>query len=133
MTAREATPITAAAGTTLPSRTPSMKARSSVGTVVAPVLKPNSFGSWPVNTMIARPLRYPIRTGLESNSVIVPSRASPAATQMTPMRIVRVPASLTAALGSPGATSRGTTAAAVMGARAESGPITRFGDGPNMA
>ncbi len=76
---------------------------------------------------------YPIWVGLESRSAMNPSFAVPASTVITPTMIASMDASATARPGSPSAATRGSTVAAIIGPREESGPSTRILDGPKIA
>ena len=60
-----------------------------------------------------------------------PKRASPASTHSRPEKIASMPARATASASLPAA--RGRIAAAISGAREESGPRTRILLGPAMA
>ena len=58
MTAIAASPTASAAGTVAPSATPIDEGRDSIEvTPSASTEKPNSFGSWPMNTVRAMPFR----------------------------------------------------------------------------
>ena len=61
--------------TVSPSATPWTNALASAIAAVASVEKPNSFGSWPIRIVIARPFMYPIMVGFDSRSATNPSRA----------------------------------------------------------
>jgi hypothetical protein len=69
--------------------------------------------------------------GLESSPVMKPSRSARPAIRISPIIRASIPASATARCELPRASGR--TAAAIMGARDESGPSTRTRDGPNNA
>ena len=113
--------------------TPRINDQSSRGTEPPAVAKPNNFGSWPQMMMIATPFRYPIRTGLESNSATVPSLAMPAARQMRPISTASVLASAIARAGSGLVASSGAMTVKIIGPSVESGPTTRMREGPNSA
>ena len=132
MAARLPSPTRRAAGTVWPSATPSPKARASSTSPCASVEKPKRCGSWPTSTTSAIPFRNPIRTGFDSKSVNTPRRAKPATMHSAPMSSASIAASATARDGSLPPRS-GTSAAAINGPRAESGPSTSIRDGPNTA
>ena len=92
------------------------------------MLNPNSFGSWPMRIVIARPARYPVRTGLESRSATNPSRTMAAATVIVPTSSASIPASAIFCSSLPPASGR--IVAAIIGPSAESGPRIRTGDDP---
>ena len=77
------------------------------------------------------PFMYPTRTGFESRSVMKPARATPAPMHSAPVRRASSEASATARAGSPSALE--STATAMSGASAESGPSTMMRDGPKTA
>src|SRR4029077_920195 len=89
------------------------------------------FGSWPMNTVRAIPLRYPIRIGFDSRSVSRPSLRTPNAMQNAPEITARPAARFVVRAGSPSAS--GATVAAMRAASDESGPTTRIRLGPNTA
>ena len=93
--------------------------------------KPNSLGSWLTKTVKAMPFIYPYRIGLESSSVMKPSRANPAAMQTAPETIAIMLARATARIGSP--PESGKITARITAASEESGPRTRIRLGPNSA
>jgi hypothetical protein len=68
---------------------------------------------------------------LDSRSAINPKRASPAITHSRPEKIASMPARATASDSLPAAS--GKMAAAISGAREESGPRTRILLGPTRA
>ena len=69
--------------------------------------------------------------GLDSSSVMKPSRMTPARMQISPETIAMAPARATARIGSPAESGR--TMARMIGASEESGPSTRMRLGPNRA
>ncbi|MNP82665.1 hypothetical protein D3C76_1813830 [compost metagenome] len=69
--------------------------------------------------------------GLDSNSVIKPSRATPARMHTVPDTIAIMPARATARCGSP--PDNGKITARITAANDESGPSTRIRLGPNSA
>src|SRR4029077_10402218 len=89
------------------------------------------FGSCPMNTVRAIPLRYPIRIGFDSRSGSRPSRRTPNAMQNAPEIRARPAARLVVRVGSPSAS--GATVAAMSAASDESGPTTRIRLGPQTA
>ena len=72
--------------------------------------------------MTAIPLRKPTRTGFDKNCARTPRRAKPAAMHSAPMSSASIEASATALAGSARASTSGTSAAAISGPSAESGP-----------
>ena len=131
MMARLSRPIPSAHGLVRPSRTPTTNSRTSSARPPASVENPNSLGSWPMKMTIARPARYPVRTGFDSRSAMKPSFATPAATVTRPTMSASIPASAIAASWLPAASGR--IVAAIIGPSDESGPRTRIGDGPIRA
>ncbi len=76
---------------------------------------------------------YPICVGFDSNSATNPSLNTPASTVSPPTIRASIDAYATALPGSPFAATRGSTHAAIIGPRDESGPSTSTLDGPNTA
>jgi hypothetical protein len=72
-----------------------------------------------------------MRIGLDSSSVMAPSRSAPAAMHTPPASRLMVDARAIAVAGSPAAS--GTTTAAMTGASDESGPRTSRRFGPTAA
>ena len=92
---------------------------------------PRNAGSWDNATSKAIPFRYPSLMGLDSSPVMAPSFRAEPASMITPINTANSPASATDLSLLPAAS--GTIAAAIMGARDESGPKTRMRDGPTTA
>jgi hypothetical protein len=109
-----------------------VNARISARNESACVEKPNSFGSWPMMIVIARPFMYPTCTSFDRRSATNPSLPSPSPISVSPTRTASMPASAIALAGSL-VTSSGVIAARIKGEIEESGPSTSTRDGPNTA
>ena len=131
MTAIDPRPSASAVGFVRPSVTPLPKAIASAGTPSPSALKPKSLGSCPTKIVSASPFSVPIRIGLDSSSVRMPSRRTPNAMHSVPETSARPAARSPARAGSP--SMRGAIVAAMIGASDESGPSTRTGLGPRTA
>jgi len=96
---------------------------------------PNSFGTWPIITVRARPMMNPLSTGSEMKLARKPSRSSPATRARMPVINARTIVKAAKSSGSPDVppVTRSATAAADSAAVAAIGPVIRCRELPNAA
>ncbi|OQB54572.1 MAG: hypothetical protein BWX99_01957 [Deltaproteobacteria bacterium ADurb.Bin151] len=128
---RQERPMVKATQFVCPFQIPMTRLPDSVKKLLPLTVKPRTFGNWPISTVSAMPLRYPMRIGFDRRSVIKPNLARPAAMHSAPVKTASIPARDTALSALPAA--KGTIVAAMIPASAESGPRTKMRLGPKMA
>ena len=92
---------------------------------------PNSFGTWPMMMVRARPMMKPLSTGSEMKLARNPRRSSPAPSASTPVIRASTPVNASTSSGPP--VVRSATAAADSAAVADIGPTMRWRELPNAA